>query len=137
MMQAAALRATTRSPRSAPARSVTELYNDFEAAHAVFFRLDREYDAAPADNFGPAWHKRFEAATHRCSRIGRQLLRTPATSLAEIILKLRTTAWMHCDADYDKLEDLDHRMPQEIEETEAASVLASVQADLVRLTEAH
>ena len=126
--------AKPRSRKAALAQSITELYKSFEAAHADFSARDRQYKAAPEDNFGPAW--RLERSITKCSRIGRQLIQTPAASIAEIQLKLRVVSWLHAEADYETLEELDHHMPT-VEETEASAVLAGVQADLFRLTQAH
>lgn len=154
MMKAAALRSSTPRRRNiAQAPSVTGRYFEFEAAHSVFFALHNRWHAAeqiepvvadaagnclrPGPQFSRAWLRRFEASAAKCRTICKELIATPAASLAEIQLKLRVVSWLNCDAGYETLEELDHRMPAAIEETEAATVLANLQADLFRLTQAN
>lgn len=156
-------------PRSAPARSsvkapamqsITQLYREFEAAHAVYFKMTQQYNellkeaglgrehldaldvfeagpilTAATAKLGAAWHKRYEAAANRCNKLARSIITAPATSLPEILLKLRAVAW-GSSSDELRLDELDHHIGV-VEETEASHILSSVQADLLRLTEVH
>lgn len=158
---------TALKPRSAPApkssanhRSITDLYQKFEAAHAAFFEMNQRYgalleeaglgreqldeldalEAAPKLNaivavLGPAWHKRFDRVTNKCNKIARQIVGTPAQSLAEIVLKLRIVAWEHRSGDHNvTLERSDDwTYTTAVEEIQAARILAGLHTDLRRL----
>ena len=126
-------------PRSAPAllsaktrrtRSITDLYAEFEKAHAIFSKLNQDCDTS-----GDASHERLERAVSRCNRISNQLVRTSAMSIAEILLKLRIVGWQHqldrCDISLEQFDEWKHTSA--VEETEAARVLAGLHADLRRL----
>jgi len=132
MMQATALRATTRKPRSAaPARSLTELYKDFATAHSQLQAADQALEGTDLNAMTPQM-VRFERLGARCQKLAQRVLEAPALSTREILLKLRVVAWAHADQNC-SLEQYDHAMPAAIEETEAAKVLAGVQADLLRI----
>jgi hypothetical protein len=114
---------------------IETLYGEFETAHAVYVRQSLELDAAGAGGLDSAWHKRFERSVKKCNKISGQLVRTPATSVAEIRLKLRIVAWRHADApDCPSLEQFDEwKHTSAVEESEATRVLAGLHADLNRL----
>jgi hypothetical protein len=165
MITALHARAPVRSPGKArpKVQSITELYLEFEAAHAVFARMEKrltqvlleaglgreQIDALDPFEAGPiltaatkklegAWERRFEAITKKCNRITRELVTTPATSLAEVKLKLRIVNWEHRDlSPYGTLEQFDKWTAKEVEETHAAQILGSLQADLLRITATH
>lgn len=123
----------SRPAGKTPARSITELCRDFEAMDAVYLGLEREYEkrvgralrgastpdegarvVAELDDFGEAWHRRFRTVTSKHNRLIKQIVRAPATSLAEVKLKLRVA--------------MDH-----LEEERAGRVLPGLLADLDRL----
>jgi hypothetical protein len=151
MLTALHARAPARSPSKAlpKVQSITKLYAEFKKAHAIFFRLNQQYKAAPevraivagtatTDNFSKAWHKRFEAIVHNCNRIANELVQSPATSSDEVKLKFRIINWKNSrPRSYRNLEQFDKWSTDVVEETEAANVLASLQADFMRISAAN
>lgn len=132
MMQAEALRSTARrASKTPPARSVTALYRDFEAVHAQLKSAQKELEGTDLNATTPE-NTRVERLIRKCHRAAAKVMEAPAASIPEILFKLRALAWGHLDAEHE-LEDLDHHMPI-VEETQASHALASVQADLLRIT---
>jgi hypothetical protein len=128
--------APARSPAKARTRqSVTTRYAEFETAHAIFYKLNQMVNSEAPGHFDTAWHEKFQGKITKCHKAATRVIKTPAASIAEILLKLRCVAWGHIDAEYETLDELDHMMPS-IEESEASFVLAGIQADLLRLSAA-
>jgi hypothetical protein len=137
MMQGAALRTSARSPSPASAPSITELYRDFEKAHAAHRGAWAELGEADLNVPTPKLRK-FERLASKSRKVADAIIATPASGLAEILLKLRVVAWAHTGTDeYSTIEDFDHMMPVAVEESEATRVLAGIQADLLRIAKAH
>jgi len=117
--------------------TITALYSEFEAAHIAFFSYQQELDSAQPDcNFDSSWHRKFQRTVGVCNKIALRLSRTPATTLQEIMLKLRVVAWLESDIKYDTLEDLDRwraRWKPAPETEEALHILAELQEDLHRV----
>jgi hypothetical protein len=134
MMQAVQNGQTTTRGRGGRA-SVSKLYRDFEATHAAYKPIAARLEEAgyPAGRL----NRKLERLIGQCHKLAHSIERTPASNTAEILLKLRTFAWANVEADYETLEDLDRQMPASVHELDAAVVLASIQADLLRLTKAH
>ena len=85
-MLAADHRATRARPRGAAkvTPSIPELYSDFECALAA---------ARTIPDTTEANRKRWERAVAKSDRIAKQIVRAPAASVNEMILKIRVVGW--------------------------------------------
>ena len=106
-----------------PKKSITQLYADFERAHAAY--------RAVTDTEG-AGQRQYETALDKTVRLAERIADLPADSVAECLLKIRVALWdMGCR--YQDLTDLDTWRPGE--DTLACSevehhALVSLRADL-------
>lgn len=117
-MSRAAKKSSTRSAGKRP--SITDLYNDFEAAFAAA-------NALPAIPAGQST-KPFDDAVQKCTDIAWKIVKAPARDTAEMLLKIQTAAWCS-DVPYKQLED----WHADNHDEEALHALATLREDLLRL----
>jgi hypothetical protein len=120
MMQAAVRKPRERATTAGP--SITDLYQEFEPAHAA-------YRAMPDS----AANKPFDRAVAKACRVADQIVKTPAKTVDEMILKLRIAVWDVGDCKYESLEELDRWTPAPSTKGAEYKAIASLQWDLQRL----
>ena len=81
-------------------RSISKLYNDFEKAHAAM-------NAVPPVKAGDDT-KVFDRAASKCFRIARDIVKAPAQSLSDMLLKIHIAGFCTGTMRYKKLPDLDN-----------------------------
>lgn len=146
-MTRAAMKSGQRSAppvqRSKPQRSITALYTEFEAAHQKFRKAWATLQTVGDLNVDGPENKSFSRACTKSNKIANQLVRTPAASMGEIMLKLRVVAWQEADISLEDsrlcstrpLEDFDQwlaRGKPGPDRERAVHILAELQADLRR-----
>jgi len=102
-------------------QSIRSLYAKFERAEAA-------YRAIPDTE-----EKRWERALDKAIRLARQIVRAPATNVAEMLLKIRIAAWDIGDTKYERLEELDRWKPTRLSRGAQYDALATLRDDLRRL----
>jgi hypothetical protein len=105
--------------------SITDLYAQFVRAHDAH----RAVEACPE---GGAEQKEFERLLKRCCGIAERLMKAPATSIDEMLLRLRVCAWDGAEMKYTRLEELDRWRPTTSDGAEY-QVLFAIRCDLLRL----
>jgi hypothetical protein len=70
--------------------TITQLYRDFERAYAKYARLETAYLAKP---HATGAEEQWSRALGRCSRIADRIVAAPSQNHAEMLLKIRVTAW--------------------------------------------
>jgi len=104
--------------------TITELYARFEKAEAA-------YRAVP-DTEGKGkepWERALDKAVGLADRI----VRAPANSVAEILLKRRVAIWDIGEKKYERLEELDRWRPTRLSQGAEYHALATLRDDLSRL----
>jgi hypothetical protein len=106
--------------------AVTDLYKKFEKAYARFQAIDREDGSGDISKAG-------DRALERCGSIARQIARTPARDIDELLLKLRATIW---DVNCGPLDEIDNYKPVPHDLGAEYAFLSSLRRDLLRLKRA-
>ena len=81
-------------------KTVTQLYREFEQAHAQMKALTSSPKEAE-----------FERAVDKCDGIALTIVTTPARTFEEVFLKIRVALWSEAEiagVRYDRLADIDH-----------------------------
>lgn len=103
--------------------SITSLYADFERAAAAYVSIP------------DAEQKRWERALAKADKIAKQIVKMPAATVDEMLLKIRVTGWS-VGARYKELEELDNWQPDRFTKGEEFDALVSLRGDLRRLKKA-
>jgi hypothetical protein len=103
--------------------AIADLYKKFEKAHATFLAIDRRANSGNVSKAG-------DRALERCGSIARQIARTPARNIDEVLLKLRATIW---DVSSAPIDEIDHWKPARFEIGAEYGYLGSLRRDLLRL----
>jgi hypothetical protein len=101
-------------------KSISNLYADFEKAHAAYQTLPTEPE------------KPFERAVDKCGRIAWRIVKAPANNLDEMLIKIRIAGWA-AGAPHKRLDQLDRWMPNGACTGEEFAALVSLREDLHRL----
>jgi hypothetical protein len=118
-MSRARAKATTRRARKR--RSITKLYSDFEKAWEALTEIQAHSD-----------DRRRTRALGKAGFLAQQIVEASATSVDEMLLKIRVTGWT-IGARHKKLEDLDNWWPSRFARGEHFDALVSLRADLQRM----
>ena len=70
--------------------TITQLYRDFERAYAKYARLETAYLAKP---HATGAEEQWSRALGRCNTVADRIVAAPSQNHAEMLLKIRVTAW--------------------------------------------
>jgi hypothetical protein len=119
---------TAITPPVVPSRhSITRLYAHFEKAVA-------SCAAFPKNDGSPGHDARFGKTVDVATRIGNRIIATPATSIDEMLLRIRVVGW--CEGICDDLASLDNWSANRLHDTEALHALISLRAELRAIRDA-
>jgi hypothetical protein len=116
--------------------TITQLYGDFERAHVAYARADAAYMANP---HAEGTEEQWSLALGRCNRIAEGIAAAPSQNHAEMLLKIRVTAWRLCASETpaNPLAEIDGWKPSRRrypgEEFHAYLALATLRDDIRRL----
>jgi hypothetical protein len=121
--------ATRKANPAKPAKrapSVPELYVQFERAHAA-------YQAIPSAIGDKLSNPAFDRAVEKCARVADRIAKAPASTVAEILIKLRVAAWSADNGTGQSLSRLDYWQPRRLNPGAEWATLATVRDDLERM----
>ena len=98
-------------------KSITELYAAFAAAHAA------------ASLIPEGAEERYDNAISELGKIAWKIVKVPATSVHEMLIKIAVAGWS-VGADHKDLEDLANWQPGELLANEMTYCLATLREDL-------
>lgn len=110
--------------RSRASKAITKLYAEFELAH-------RDMQAIPPVKSVKDDTKPFERAVDRCSRIAWKIVKAPARTLNEMLIKIRIAGWCAgaMKPNY-QLADLDDWQPTPLCNSEELHALVTLREDI-------